>query len=132
TTVAVLKFANGALGTIECSTAVYPGVFKQLDIMGTAGTVVLEDNHISKWQFEQEQEEDKRILENLSGKDAAQGGASDPLAISYLGHQRQMEDMMQAIETGGKPLIDGEEGRKSVEIVLAIYESAKTGKLIKV
>lgn len=131
TTVAVLKFVNGALGTIECSTAVYPGVFKQLDIMGTSGTVVLEDNHISKWQFEEEQDKDKRILESLSGKDAAQGGVSDPLAISYLGHQRQMEDMMQAIETGGKPLIDGEEGRKSVEIVLAIYKSAQTGELIK-
>lgn len=130
TAVAVLKFTSGALGTIECSTAVYPGVFKQLDIMGTKGTVVLEDNHVSKWQFEQEQEDDKRVLRDLSAAGTAKGGVADPLSISYLGHQRQMEDMIQAIENGGQPLIDGWEGRKSVEIVQAIYESARSGKLI--
>lgn len=131
TAVAVIKFANGAFGTIECSTAVYPGVFKRLEIMGTSGTVVLEDNNVLKWQFEHEQNEDKRIREGLPENGKSEGGVSDPLSISYLGHQRQMEDMMYAIETGKKPLIDGQEGRKSVEIVLAIYKSAKSGKLVK-
>jgi UDP-N-acetyl-2-amino-2-deoxyglucuronate dehydrogenase len=132
TVVAVLKFASGALGTIECSTAVYPGVFKQMDIMGTSGTVIMEDNHILKWEFEQEENDDKRIREELSAHHSSQGGFSDPLAISYLGHQQQMEDMIHAIETGKRPLIDGLEGRKSVEIVLAIYESARLGELVKV
>ena len=130
TAVAVLKFANGALGTVECSTAVYPGVFKQMQIMGTTGTAVLEDNYVLKWQFEDEQNGDKRIREGLPTNGVSKGGVSDPLSISYWGHQRQMEDMIQAIETGKKPLIDGEEGRKSIEIVLAIYKSAKSGRLI--
>lgn len=130
TTVAVLKFTNGALGTIECSTATYPGVLKRVEIMGTSGTAVLEDNDIAKWHFEQETADDDRIRENFSATGTAKGGASDPLAISYLGHQRQMEDLMHAIETGAKPLIDGAEGRKSVKIVLAIYESARTGKIV--
>ncbi|MES2378855.1 MAG: Gfo/Idh/MocA family oxidoreductase [Bacteroidota bacterium] len=131
TAVAVLKFANGALGTIECSTATYPGVLKRLEIMGTSGTVVMEDNDVVKWQFEHEQADDAKIISSFSPNGTAKGGASDPLSISYLGHQRQMEDLIQAIETGQKPLIDAEEGRRSVAIVLAIYESARTGKLIQ-
>jgi UDP-N-acetyl-2-amino-2-deoxyglucuronate dehydrogenase len=131
TAVAVIKFANGAMGTIECSTAVFPGALKRLEIMGTAGTVIMEDNDVTKWIFEQETADDEHIRESYSVNGTLRGGAADPLAISYLGHQRQMEDLMHAIETGTKPLIDGEEGRKSVEIVLAIYESARTGRLVK-
>ncbi|GAB3916766.1 Gfo/Idh/MocA family oxidoreductase [Mucilaginibacter boryungensis] len=130
TAVAVLKFSSGALGTIECTTAAYPGILKRLEIMGTTGTITLEDNDVVKWHFESEADEDKYIREQFSTNGSAKGGASDPLSISYLGHQRQMEDMIHAINTGSKPLIDGEEARKSVKIVLAIYESARTGKLI--
>jgi UDP-N-acetyl-2-amino-2-deoxyglucuronate dehydrogenase len=131
TVVATVKFKNGALGTIQCSTAVFPGEFKQLEIMGTTGTVIMEDNHLSKWQFEIEEETDKRIREDFSEKSASKGGVSDPLSISYWGHQKQMEDIIHAIETGTKPLVDAYEARKSVEIVLAIYESAHSGKLVK-
>jgi UDP-N-acetyl-2-amino-2-deoxyglucuronate dehydrogenase len=86
---------------------------------------------VTKCIFEQETADDEHIRESYSVNGTLRGGAADPLAISYLGHQRQMEDLMHAIETGTKPLIDGEEGRKSVEIVLAIYESARTGRLVK-
>jgi UDP-N-acetyl-2-amino-2-deoxyglucuronate dehydrogenase len=130
TAVAVLKFANGALGTIECSTATYPGVLKRLEIMGTSGTVVMEDNDVIKWQFERPLVDDAKVINNFSPTGTAKGGASDPLSIGHLGHQRQIEDFIQAIETGQKPLIDAEEGRKSVAIVLAIYESVRTGKII--
>jgi predicted dehydrogenase len=58
------------------------------------------------------------------------GGASNPADISFVGHQRQLEDFVQAIEKNKTPLVDGVEGRKSVELVLAIYESAKTGKMV--
>jgi UDP-N-acetyl-2-amino-2-deoxyglucuronate dehydrogenase len=130
TAVAILKFASGALGTIECSTATYPGALKRLEIMGTSGTVVLEDNDVVKWQFEYEQADHATIIGDFSPNGTAKGGASDPLSISYLGHQRQMEDLIQAIETNQQPLVDAEEGRKSVAIVLAIYESARTGQPI--
>ena len=127
TVVSTLKFANGALGTIECSTAVFPGAFKRIEIMGTAGTVVLEENSLIKWQFEKETSEDKTILNSMSGGASHGGGVSNPADISFAGHQYQIEDLMRAIETGEKPFIDGVDGRKSVEIVLAIYESARTG-----
>ena len=127
TIVATVAFKNGALGTIECSTAVFPGTLKRIEIMGTAGTAILEEDNFIKWQFQQETADDKRIQESMKAVTTAAGGASNPADISFVGHQRQIEDMIRAIETDTEPLVNGEEGRKSVEIVRAIYESARTG-----
>jgi UDP-N-acetyl-2-amino-2-deoxyglucuronate dehydrogenase len=131
TVVSTLKFANGALGTIECSTAVFPGALKRIEIMGTAGSAVLEENNLVKWEFEKMSGEDEIILRKMSAGNASHGGVSNPADISFAGHQSQLEDMMQSIATGREPLINAIEGRKSVEIVLAIYQSAKTGKRIR-
>lgn len=133
TLAATIKFKSGALGTIECSTAVYPGALKRLEIMGTSGTAVMEDNDIVKWEFQNQKTKDTKI-KNPSGFDFrgfGQGGVSDPMSISFYGHQKQIEELMDAIEAGSRPLVDGMEGRKSVEIVCAIYESARTGTCIK-
>lgn len=130
TVVSTIKFANGALGTIECSTAVFPGALKRIEIMGTDGTAVLEESNIIKWQFKQETSEDE-IINTISGNNILQGGVSNPADISYIGHKRQIEDLINSIETGNKPLIDGYEGRKAVEIVLAIYKSARTGQMVR-
>ena len=78
----------------------------------------------------QKSAKDAKLLEKLSGN-AGTGGAADPKAISYTGHMLQLKDFLKAIETGGQPLVDGIEGRKSVEIILAIYQSAWTGKAVK-
>lgn len=67
----------------------------------------------------------------MAKENVSHGGVSDPADINYLGHQRQIEDFIDSIKTGDMPLIDGLEGRKSVEIVLAIYESARTGLLVR-
>ena len=130
TIVAALHFRNGAVGTLECSTAVYPGSLKRIEIMGTDGTAILEESNLIKWQFRaEEQQEDTSIP--AAGK-AVQGGVADPADISYMGHQKQIENLLLAIENGNTPLIDGREGRKAVEIVLAVYESARTGRLVYV
>ncbi len=131
TIVSTLKFANGALGTIECSTAVFPGSLKRIEIMGTTGTAILEENNLIKWQFEQERSEDEIIINTMSGGKILHGGVSNPADISFKGHQSQIEDMLHSIETGDEPLINGLEGRKSVEIVLALYESAHSGRMVK-
>ncbi len=127
TIVATLNFKNGALGTIECSTAVFPGTLKRIEIMGTEGTAILEEDSFIKWQFQQEEAVDEQIRNAMKDATASKGGASNPADISFVGHQKQMEDMIRAIETDQEPAINGEEGRKSVEIVRAIYESARTG-----
>lgn len=128
TLVAALKFANGAVGSIECSTAVYPGTLKKLEIMGTRGTAIMEDNNLVKWEFDSECEQVQNI--NLSNPRALTGGASNPLSISQLGHQKQIENLIQAIAGREKLLVDGQEARKSVEIVLAIYRSAENGNVV--
>ena len=129
TIAATVKFVNGALGTIECSTAVFPGALKRIEIMGTEGTAILEESNLIKWEFAKEKKEDKNI--QLAKLNVSQGGVYDPGDISFVGHQKQIEDMIHAIETGSNPLVDGHEGRKSVEIVEAIYESARTGQEVK-
>jgi predicted dehydrogenase len=131
TIVSTLRFANGALGTIECSTAVFPGALKRIEIMGTTGTAILEENNLINWQFEKETSEDAIILKKTPRGNITHGGVSNPADISYAGHQSQIEDLMLSIETGNKPLIDGVEGQKSVAIVLAIYEGARSGKMVK-
>ena len=130
TIVSTVQFVNGALGTIECSTAVFPGALKRIEVMGTKGTAMLEENKLIKWEFENMTAEDEKINSAASAGNTAQGGASNPADISFAGHQRQIENMIHCIETGDELLIDAAEGRKSVEIVLAIYESARAGKKI--
>lgn len=131
TIVSTLKFKNGALGTIECSTAVFPGALKRIEIMGTKGTAVMEESKLIKWQFENQTEPDKQIANDAAAGGIVKGGVANPADISFVGHQKQIEDMIDAIQTNRKPSIDGIEGRKAVEIVLAIYESAHSGKMIK-
>ncbi|MGV8879983.1 MAG: Gfo/Idh/MocA family protein [Sphingobacteriaceae bacterium] len=130
TVVSTVKFANGALGTIECSTAVYPGALKRLEIMGTSGTAIIEDNDLIAWKFAGHQETNEPGIATQTKGNELTGGASDPGSINFIGHQKQIADMIEAIESDRDPLIDGAEGRKSVEIVLAIYESAKTGQRV--
>ncbi len=130
TMVATLQFANGALGTIVCSTAVFPGTLKRIEIMGTAGTAILEESSLIKWQFLNEADEDKLINGNMGKENTSHGGVSNPADISFIGHQKQIEDMIHAVATGTEPAINALEGRKSVEIVTAIYESARSGKKV--
>ena len=130
TAVAILRFAIGAIGTFECSTAVHPGAFIKLEIMGTEGSVVINDNSISEWKFSSAISDDENMTAQ-SGEFLSAGGVADPLSISYKGHQNQIEDLMEAIITGKRPMVDAREGRKSVEIVLAIYKSARTGEMVK-
>ena len=123
--VAALEFANGAFGTIEGTTAAYKGYPRRIELCGTRGSVFLEGSDITLWNFTEERPEDRGIRRTFGKKEAGAGGASDPAAISHVGHQRQLEDLVQALETGGKVLCDGREGRLAVEIILAVYRSSR-------
>ena len=127
TVVAILKFKNGALGTLECTTAAYPGSLKRIEIVGSEGTVVLEENSLLTWDFKEETHDDKKIRAQF-GEKSEHGGVADPMDISYYGHQQQIIEFIDTLKRSRACSIDGNEGRKSVEIVCAIYESARTGK----
>ena len=127
TVVAAVRFANGALGTIEASTCCKPGFPRRLELTGSEGSVVLEDDRLARWQFTEPRAEDEAIrAEGGKGEDVG-GGSGDPKAISCEGHRRQILDFARAIVDGTEPMVPGREGRKAVALVCAIYESARTG-----
>src|SRR5947209_14610581 len=132
TAVACLRFANGALGVILAATSVHPGLPKTIALHGDRGTAVVEQEDVLRWDFAPELEEDKEVRRRFAQRVGASGGASDPSAISHVYHARQLADFVRALETGGKPLVDGREGRKAVEVILAIYQSATTGRVVEI
>jgi predicted dehydrogenase len=129
--VATLRFANGALGVIEASTAVYPGYLKRIEISGSDGTAVMEEEDIKVWDFANKQDRDEEIHRRMFEHKSTGGGASDPAAIGHHGHARQFQDVVDAIEKNREPAIDGVEGRRSIEIILAIYKAAETGERVR-
>ena len=123
---AVVRFANGAIGVIEGTTGAYPGSPKRIEIRGTDGSAVLEEDSITEWNFRDSNEEDAEILRRFASASSA-GGSSDPKAISFIGHQREYEDFAEAIMTGRRPFITGEDAAESVRLIESIYQSARSG-----
>ena len=130
TAVAILKFKNNALGMVYGSTASYPGQFRRLEITGTKGTVIMEENSFKVWQFADLLNEDMKIINKYSTIERA-GGVSDPMAISFKPHARNVAAFISSIEQGKPFEIDAMESRKSVEIILGIYKSAKENKEVR-
>jgi len=128
---ATLRFANGAMGIIEASTAIYPGYLKRIEIHGSGGSAIMEEEDLIKWDFAKKAPRDAAIHRKMSQQISGGGGAADPAAIGHHGHTRQFQDILKAIRKGTRPAIDGIEGRRSVEIILAIYKAAETGRAVK-
>jgi len=132
TAVACVKFTNGALGVIQATTSVHPGLPKTIAIHGDRGTAVIEQEDVLRWDFAPETPEDAAVKARFAQKVGASGGSSDPKAISHQGHARQLADFVHAIQTNTSPKVDGREGRKAVALICAIYESMRTGKVVAV
>lgn len=130
TAVATLRFANGALGTVVGTTAAYPGYLKRVEINGSTGSAVLEEADIIRWDFASPAPEDATVLERMTQRKSSGGGASDPKAIDFAGHAQLFANMMNAIDGKEKLLVDGSEGRRSVEIILGIYKAAESGQTV--
>ena len=120
--IAVLEFANGALGTLEASTTCFPGYPRRLEICGDKGSAVLSEDTVERW--------DLSIPLQLETGTAVGGAASDPKAISCEGHRRQLENLVGAIEGREALMVDAAEGRKPLEIILAVYQSAREGRRV--
>ena len=91
----------------------------------------MEEEDIVKWDFAKKKKRDAAIHAAMAGKKSGGGGAADPKAIGHHGHTRQLQDVLNAIKKGTKPSVDGPEGRRSVELILAIYKAAETGRAVK-
>ncbi|HST12166.1 MAG TPA: Gfo/Idh/MocA family oxidoreductase [Terriglobales bacterium] len=119
TAVAILEFAGGALCTLEATTAAYPGYPRRVEITGSEGTVILEDDRIVTSELRSSRD---AIEQPDRPKDE---GAASHVVNDIRGHQAVLEDFIHAIEHNGTPACDGQEGRKSVALIEAIYRAAR-------
>jgi predicted dehydrogenase len=131
TACAVFRYPGGALGTLEATTAAWPGWSRRIELCGECGSIVLEDDHIARWDFRDAQPEDEAIR-NARNDHALGSGAGAANAISIQGHVRQIGDLVAALREGRPLAIDGREARKSVALVNAIYASAARGEPVAV
>lgn len=130
TATAVLRYTNGALGMIYGTTSSYPGQFRRFEITGTKGTVINVENSITVWQFEDDRPEDEEVRKRFM-KIEGGGGVADPAAITHENHTRNFKAFLESLEKNEDFWISGPEARKAVEVILAVYRSAKEGKLVK-
>ena len=122
---ALLKFKSGAIGAIVASTAAYPGMDERIEVTGTNGSMIMNKSSITLREIRGEKKTvEEEVVERGSG-------AADPQAITNEGHVAQIKDFCEAVLNNRKPMIDGADGRRPLEIILAVYESAKTGKTVK-
>ncbi len=121
TAVVLLRFANGAFGVIEATTAVRPKDLEgSISVIGERGTVVIEGfavNQMKTWNFVESRADDDDVLANYS---------VNPPNVYGFGHQAYYEHVVDSILNSTQQLVDGLEGRKSLELIMAIYESIET------
>jgi predicted dehydrogenase len=122
TAVAILDFESGALGTFEASTSAYPGQPRKLFVSGSEGTVSLEHDKIVAIDLHSAHETDSKP--EATGRNLSE---SSPVVSDVTGHREIIRDFIEAIELDRPPLCDGFEARRSVELVEAIYRSAREG-----
>jgi predicted dehydrogenase len=133
TAVAAVRFVNGTLGAIEGTTGSWPGSKIRLEIGGTNGNVIMEDDTFTTWRFQDEGPADEQVRKAYGPQENKAGaGAGDPRAISFEGHRLQFEDFVKAIRTGGRPYCNGEDARAAVAVITSIYRSARESRPIRV
>lgn len=122
TGVAILKFRSGALGTIQVTMLAYPRNLEgSITILGEKGSAKIGGtavNKIEHWQFAEYDDDDKEIA----------AADTNPPNVYGLGHQGYYRNVLAVLRGEAKPDTDGRAGRKSLELILGIYESAKTGR----
>lgn len=118
---AVLRYANGASGVVQASTAIWPGYPERIELHGTRGTAIVTGDRLTTWDVQNDHGGTPPI------SDAAASGASDPMAISLEPFERQFRDFANAIRTGRAPAVSGQDGLLALEIVDAIYQACRTG-----
>ena len=120
---AVVEFESGAIGTIQATTSVAPGYGRRIEICGSKGSIALCEGDIEICDVEGEEIP-------LKDKDDLYDTASVPGNMDCKLHAAQLSDFIRSVREGEKPLLDAVEGKKSVDIICAIYRSAQTGEKI--
>jgi predicted dehydrogenase len=124
TALALVRFCSGAVGTILSSTAAFPGFPQRLEVTGTEGTVIVEDGRIVSRAY-------GARTQDPADPDGGPGAAADPAAIDVASHAAQIADLLAAVREGRPPAVDGRAARDTLELVCAVYESARTGQPVR-
>jgi UDP-N-acetyl-2-amino-2-deoxyglucuronate dehydrogenase len=128
--IALLKYKNGAFGRLQTATAVNPGQGIYIEVNGTLGTASISDDAITGWAVSDSKE--KLAFETIPEITAKEiGGASSPTNISARGHIIQIANFISAVRTGENLICSGEEGQRSVHLIMALYESARRGEEVR-
>jgi UDP-N-acetyl-2-amino-2-deoxyglucuronate dehydrogenase len=120
----LMRYQNGATGMIQASTAFWPGYPERVELHGTKGTAILTGDKLTTWDVENDKGDPAPVEKEVAS------GASDPMAISLEPFERQFRDFADAIKTGRKPLVAGEEGYEALELVDAVYRSCRTNEKV--
>ena len=118
---ALLRFASGATGVIQASTAFWPGYPERIEIHGTKGTAIVTGDRLTTWDVQDDVGSTPPVAQE------AASGASDPMAIAIEPFERQFLDFADAIRTGRTPAVSGRDGLRALEVVDAIYRAGRTG-----
>src|SRR6266403_647237 len=125
TLIALLQFANGALGVLQATTSVYPGYPRRLELSGSRGTLIIEQDRLLAADVRNPPED------LLHGTDADLNRSADsPVVIDARGHQAVLEDFLKSIQSNTTPRCDGRDGRRSLALVEAIYAACRTRKQV--
>ncbi|MCD6593985.1 Gfo/Idh/MocA family oxidoreductase [Candidatus Bathyarchaeota archaeon] len=123
--VATVRFENGALGVIQGSTAIYPGLPTRLEIHGTKGTAIVEGETLKRWSVIGEEEiVEKKVKEGL-------GSWASPELTPATNHAALIKDFAEAVLEDREPFVNGAEGKRSIEVIMAIYKSGRSGEVVK-
>jgi len=121
----LMKYKSGATGVLQSSTAFWPGYSERIEIHGTKGTCIFTGDKLTTWDVMDDAGEPAPVEKEVMS------GSSDPMAIPLTPFERQFTDFGNACKRGVAPLVSGEEGYKALEIVLGVYESCKSGRVVK-
>jgi predicted dehydrogenase len=121
TAVAVIEFADGGLGTIEAATSAYPGFPRRIELTGSEGTAILEGDRLIALDLR-----DGSGAGEVDPPEARPESAISPVVSDPAAHRAVFEDFMRAVATGGSPACDGAQGRRSVELIEAVYQASRT------
>lgn len=125
TAAVILTFRNGAIGIIEATGGTRPKDLEgSISILGEGGSVVIGGfavNQLQTWQFVEPEADDEKVVENFS---------VNPPSVYGFGHHAYYEHVVDVITNGGPQLVDGIQGRRSLELISAIYESIETGRTV--
>ncbi len=131
TAAAILEFEGGTLGSLFATTGMWPGLPERITVGGTTGSVISTAAGLEVFRLADDPDAEADALAAFGAK-AQGGGAANPGGIPHENHTANFGAFLDALDSGRRPEVDGLEARKAVEIILAAYASAKTGRPVDI